>query len=94
MQEKLHRAEAAAARAEERHSNESQLEARIASMESELKAWQTSAAYLGVDSCEKLAEKVAAVQGSYLDALEKLGNSEAEARKSHGEPHTRKFLEN
>lgn len=84
MQEKLHRAEALAAKAENTHSNERELEARIASLEIELQAWTASASELGVDGHEGLAGKLTEVQNEYLLISEKLGDSEAEARRLSG----------
>ena len=85
MQEKLHRAEAAAARAEKLHSNESELEARIATLEIELQAWAASASNLGVDSHEGLAGKLAEAQNEYLLVSERLGDGQAEAQRLSSE---------
>ena len=84
MQEKVHRAEAAAERAEKVQSNESELEAKIASLEIELQAWLASASDLGVHTHEALAGKLAEAQNEYLLVSERLGSSEAEAQRLSG----------
>ena len=84
MQEKLHKAEAAAARAEKVRSDESQREARVASLEIELQAWRESASDLGCDSHEGLAGKLAELQNEFLLVSKRFGSSEAERRELTG----------
>jgi hypothetical protein len=84
LQEKLQSAEARAARAEQGHSNELELQSRVSSLEIQLQAWETHANGVGVDGPQELADKLRELQTEYLAAGDRLSEREVELRKLTG----------
>ena len=84
MQERLQRAEARAARAEDRQTQELELQAKLSNAEVQVQAWEAAGAGVGVDSPGGVAEKLRDMQNECLALSEQLGDSSSEARKLRG----------
>lgn len=90
MQEKLHQAEARAARAEGLHSQEAQLRDRVSELELRLQSWESAAADLGLENPGDVSDKLREMQAECLALTEKLGDSTASAHRLQGKERTGK----
>lgn len=92
LQEKLEAAEARAALVEKDQAAALELQARISTLDCRVRAWESSAGDLGIDSPGEVFEKLEELRQECLAAAEKLVDKESEIREARGESPERQSL--